>query len=202
MDSAISEAIDRSLGDAPPEPALEEIIERGRRRQRMRRLVASGSVVAVTVVGGVAASAVAGGATDHRTPPVSAISSATPPTRSPSPTSEVPRYTGPGAPITTRTRTEGNSGVSPDNLVDYGLDGTVYVYPGARLTRWIDNPYGLAPPERSDAVAVEFHGTTYFFVLVRSSDGSSANNRIARGPWCPALTDWVQRQSGLTAQGH
>lgn len=140
----LQQEIDRSFGDGPEHRALAQRIAAGRRTVVRRRVAAAGAVLAVVAVAGSAYAALE---------PVERVAdgdrqvAVDPPTAEPN---------GPDVPW---------EDVTP---VRY-LRGEVQVRAGVEVHQHLVNPYGLEPPELSDAFDLTFEGQRQWVILTREA---------------------------------
>jgi len=182
----LSEELDRAIGDGPPLPPPESLLPHGRRAlARRRAAVTAGALAVVAVV-----AAGAAGATALREDPAAGPAPAARPTVA----GDGP--TTPSAPTADPpSRAEIRRVLSSDPVAF--TDGHLAVRPGATVVERLDNPYHLAAPRTSVAVAVEVDGATYWFVLVVEGDGSSNGASAYSGDLRKDFQRWVADHAGL-----
>ena len=185
----IQDEIDASFGTGPEEAPVHVLVARGHRALRRRRLATSGAAAAVVVVLGGGAVFAAGGGADRAggTGDVAGSPSATASPEAATPTRKQ---------ISRALRLQ---------LADYRDNGRFTVDPRARVVQRLDNPYHLAAPARSTAVAVEFRGATYWFAAYRYADGSGGGSSTWSGDTDLSFEDWVASEEmlggGTTSSG-
>lgn len=179
----ISDEIDASFGTGPTEGPVHAILADGHRALRRRRLATGGVAGLVMVVLGSGAVVAAGGGGDRAggrdadvagSPSAAASSEAAEPTRK-----QVRR-------------------VLRMQLADYGGDGQLTIDPRARVVQRIENPYELAAPGKSVALALEFRGATYWFVMYRYADGEGGGSSTWSGNTDLYFEDWVSSEQMLS----
>jgi hypothetical protein len=87
------------------------------------------------------------------------------------------------------------------DLVSYDEQGRVVVDPRATTVDRVDNPFHLAPPQDSVAVAVRFHGSVWWYAASYAGDGSSSGTMTWAGNYDEPFARWARGQSGI-AGGH
>jgi hypothetical protein len=136
MDTDIRDEIERSFGDGPPLAAADDLLVRGRRALRRRRLAETGAVLAtaVVVIGG-AAIATGGHQPDAAQPMAPSATTAPTPTPEPSASALFPDFPPPpGAePVPDRSLTA-------DWPLEIRADG-LHVRPSLRILRQVDDPW-------------------------------------------------------------
>lgn len=180
----LREELDASIGHGPPLPHPVERVAAGRTALRRRRTAVGvgGALAAAAMV--VPAVLLAGGSPDSAAdlPPA-----ATPPgsaTPAPSPTGDAEPTT---------VAWEGNLPVRY-------LDGELEIRPGVVVHEHLENPYGLEPPNRSDALDLTFKGKrTWTIVEYRKRGWNYAASEPSNG-WA-SFGDWVADQVGAAADG-
>jgi hypothetical protein len=79
-------------------------------------------------------------------------------------------------------------------------DGELQVRPGVVVHQRIENPYGLEPPNRSDALDITYDGHRIWTIVeLRSGDSSYSGAQPSNG-WA-SFADWVADQVGAAASG-
>jgi hypothetical protein len=201
----VAAVIDRAVPQ-PPDDAfdVEQLVRAGRRASRRRHLVEAGGIALTAAVVVAVLGAVVGGGSKGQTVPSPATTSgatpSAPSTAGPTPPQAWDRL--PGAPITTGVLPHDLSLSAPDALADYGaLSGRLYVLPGARVLRWIDDPYRLPAPGHSAALELEYEGTRYFYALTYEPDGSGHGASRVAGPDRKPFVAWVRAMRGITPSG-
>jgi hypothetical protein len=180
---SIRDEIDASFGTGPTEGPVHAIVAEGHRALRRRRLASSCAAAVVAVVLGGSAVYAAGGGGD---------------TAGGRDTDVV------GSPSATATREAARptrkqvSRVLRMQLADYGDTGRLEVDPRARVVDRLDNPYDLAAPGRSVAVALEFRGATYWYVMYRHPNGAGGGSSTWSGDTDLSFEDWVHGEKMLS----
>ena len=174
MDTDIRDELDRSFGDGPPAPPPGELLARGHRALRRRRLAGAGTLlVAAAVVVGGAAIATGGSDPDSATP-----------------IATVPATTSPSASA---------PGWEDDTPVRY-LDGELQIRPGVVVHQHLDNPYGYAPPNLSDALDLTYQGQRMWLLAEYRGGGSGYSATAPSNGWA-SFRDWVADQVGTAVPG-
>lgn len=165
--------LDQASDQAPhPGPALDTIVDGGRRALLRRRFVlGAGTAAAVLAVGGVLWGFAPGGgtATDH-------AQVATQPDGSASPSAAaVPPF------------------LEGDALAGYGPDGTLVVRDGWTVTERIANPAGRTPPAHSVALELTDGHDRYWYFLQGDEDGYGVTSDPAQKGFA-TLEEWTASQ--------
>ena len=179
----IQDEIDASFGTGPSEGPVHVIVADGHRALRRRRLATSGAATLVAIVLGSSAVFAAGGGGDNAGGPDANVAGS--PTVAASPTKIEP------------TRQQVRRALRM-NLADYGDDGRLVIDSRARVVQRLDNPYDLAGPAKSVAVAVEFRGATYWFVAYRYANGAGGGSSTWSGDSDQSFEDWVSSEPMLS----
>ena len=167
-DQGLMEEIDRSFGDGPGHPPLEQRIGAGRRALARRRAGAVVAVVAVVAVAGVGYAALTPSA------PGRAGEVATAP-QSPDPTpAQVPW--------------------EDDVPVRY-LDGELQVRPGVVVHEHIENPYDFEKPRMSDAFDLTFEGQRQWVIIDGRPGAYGLSSSVPSNGWA-SFADYVADQAG------
>lgn len=172
-DLGLGEEIDRSFGDGPEHRALEQRIRSGRRALRRRRAGAAAATLAVVAAVGGAAWAVVPGDRASRGAEI-----ATDPSPSP----------------------ETSDGQWAQGETARYRRGELEVRPGVEVHQLIENPYGLAPPERSDALDLTFRGRRTWVILSRTAEGHGYSGSVPLDDY-DSFEDYVAEQSGVNGDG-
>ncbi|HXH80429.1 hypothetical protein [Nocardioides sp.] len=154
----MQEKLDRSFGDGPALPPVGIHVTAGRRaliRRRVAGVTAGLAAVTVLIAGWYAVSPGSTTASDLRGgDPASTTSPADPsPSQDSAPAASEapwPKASGPGP--------------GPGVLIRY-TDGELEVRPGVIVHEHIGNPYGLQPPEFSDALDVTWKGERHWLII-------------------------------------
>lgn len=180
MDTDIRDLIDRSFGDGPAQPSVEEPLAAGRRALRRRRgLVATAAGAVLVVLGGSYAVASSGPPSDPGTP-VAADPTTSSPTSSPTSVPPEPAWEG-------------------DLPIRY-LDGELQIRPGVVVHRHLENPYDYAPPRRSDAFDLTWRGHRTWLLAEHTERGLGYTSTSPSNGWA-SFEDWVADQVGSTVAG-
>ena len=178
----IRDEIDASFGTGPTEGPVHAIVADGHRALRRRRLATSGAAALVAVVLGGGAVFAAGGDDTAGGRGTDVVGS---------PTAGTPT---PAEPTRKQVRR-----VLRMQLADYGVDGRLEVDPRARVVQRLDNPFRLTAPGRSLAVALEFRGARYWYVMYRHASGEGGGSSTWSGDADQSFEDWVQNEEMLSA---
>ena len=174
----ISHEIDASFGTGPEEGPVHALVTQGHRALRRRRLVTVGAgALAAVAVGGSAVFASGGGDTAGGPDPDVVAS----PTATQTATPFEP------------TQKQVNRALRM-RLAEYAPDGRLVVDDRARVVQRITNPYDIAAPGQSVALALEFREATYWYSMFRASDGSNGWSSIWSGDARQSFGDWVNDQ--------
>jgi hypothetical protein len=154
----IAERIDRSFGDGPAAPSLEDLLGRGRRALRRRRLVTTGAGIAAAVLvgSGVLWSAGDGGSGADRSfvdEPTTSQSA------EPDPWQVVPAS---------------DPDIEGTELVGWDDEGRLKVREGVTVLQYADNPLGFRAPDSSAALAVSVDGAETWLVTQFNADRTGA----------------------------
>lgn len=172
----LTEELEAAIGHGPPLPDAADRVAAGRAALRRRRVVGTVAAASVLAVLGTAyavtAPALQGRTSDEV--PVAPSPTASP---SPSPTGEA------GIPLGTW---RGNTPVRYH-------DGELQIRPGAVVHERIENPFGFAPPRRSDAFDLTFRGYRAW-AIVEYREGSSSYAATQPGNGWASFADWVADQ--------
>ncbi len=178
LDADLRDRLGRSFGDGPTHRPLDDRLAAGH-RALLRRRVGTGLVAlaAVAVLG--SSYALAGGNDRAVEEPGYAASESSVPAEP-----SVSAAPAPLPPIPWRRQ-----------FVRYDASGEIEVRPGATVHETIENPYGLAPPERSVALTVTWKGKTYWMLLEDGPRSSSSAQLPAdpTGRW-RTLSEWATAQ--------
>lgn len=186
----LSEELDRSFGEGPALPPVHELLPVGRRAlARRRRSVGAAAFAVVAVVVGMAAvgSGLLNGDTGAPAPsvtPADGVSDTADPTAQPPSRAEIQRVF--------------NSG-----LVEYDGQGSLVISPRTHVEQRLDNPYDVAAPRKSVAIAADIDGATYWFAFVYNGDGTgnaameySGNRRMDFAAWVAAQASMAEPPEG------
>lgn len=168
----LAERIDAAIGEAPtPLPLPRDRVAAGRRALLRRRLaVGAGALAVVAVVG--SAFALVGGDSETRVDPAS------PPSAEADGTGSEPE---PGRPS------------DPDADVELTREGELLVAEGVEVTRQVENPLGLTPPDYSLGIAYTRDGETTWALL--ESSGSVTYDPARKA--FATLDDWLDEMVAL-----
>ncbi len=158
MDTDIRDELERSFGDGPPITDDGALVRRGRQALRRRRLAEAGTglvIVAVAITGALIAT---GGSTDSARPPIAGSATAAPESSGPQPYDVVE-----------------DAGVTADDLVTLGADGTVQVVPGLEVVTLLRNPWGIDQDGYAVALKVRYRGTVTWAILASDDGGGTAS---------------------------
>ncbi|GAB3793256.1 hypothetical protein [Nocardioides ungokensis] len=185
----IGTEIDRSFGDGPAPGPVDDLLARGRRSLRRRRLATGTAALAVVViVGGGAWSSTGSGpsgtdsspavATDPTpTPSASASASATP---TPDPLAQALRG---------------------GELVALTLDGRLAVRDGVDILKRVPNPMGSTEPATSLGLEISYRGKTYWYLLDSDGTQSTGSSHDEARVSFPTLKSWLDDQVALQSGG-
>ena len=175
MDTDIRDELDRSFGDGPPPTAPDDLLARGHRALRRRRLAEAGTLLAVgvLVVGG-AAVATGGHEPDSAQPMA--------PTASGSPT-----------PAATEPTWE------DDTPIRY-RDGELQIRPGVVVHERVQNPYGYQAPRLSDALDLTYEGRRMWILAETGRNGFGYTSSVPSNGWA-SFRAWVDDQVGAAVPG-
>lgn len=192
--------LEHCFGDGPP---LEQtdLLARGRRSLRRRRLAEAGTALAAAVfVAGGAMAAARGHEPGAAPPPPLATASATP---SPAPPSTPPSTTGVDFPPPPDAAPVQDDGLPEDWGVDLRPDG-LHVAAGVTVLRVVDDPWHLREVGAWSAAVVyrDRGGTTLWYAgYVDAELGGEGSGIPAANADEPSFADWVDRQ-GATLLVH
>lgn len=172
MDTDIRDQIERSFGDGPPLAAPDDLIVRGRRALRRRRLAEAGAVLAtaVVVVGG-AAIATGGHQPDSAQPMAPTATSSTAPT-----------------------------GAWEDDTPIRYADGELQLRPGVVVHQHVENPYDYLPPRYSDALDLTYDGQRMWILAETGRNGFGYISSVPSNGWA-SFRAWVDDQTGAAVPG-
>lgn len=195
-DEHVRREIDRSFGDGPDRPPDHDLLTRGHRALGRRRLAAG--AVAVAVVAAVAGTTLAASGLDDaagpRRPGYAASPSAGPsPSRpSTSPSTAVP----PAAPSPSPTPpSRAAFRRALDTAAVYDDAGRLVIAPRATVLDRVAHPYRAQGPGRSVALALDFHGYTYWVALYWSPDNTKRGSVTWSGEQDSTFRAWVRDQA-------
>ncbi|MBZ5738317.1 hypothetical protein [Nocardioides mangrovi] len=156
MDTDIRDEIDRSFGDGPAHPPLEQQLAAGRGAVRRRRGVAAvAACAAVAVLGASYALATSGTSPDTRG--VVATDPTTPPT------SAEPVW-------------------EDDTPIRY-VDGELQIRAGVVVHEHVENPYGYAPPRTSDGLDLTYEGQRQWILAELKGGGFGYSSSVPSNGW-------------------
>jgi hypothetical protein len=195
MSIDIRDAIERSIGEGPEQPAPDLLLARGRRALLRRRLVEAGSAVAggalVLTVTVLAAHGTTDGAVPRPVDPASATATA----RANQPTGS-PSQPAVGAFPALDTPPIPDRGIGVDEAVSQQADG-VHVSTAIRVLRFVDDPWGVRPRAWSIALVYRAQGVTYWYAGYLGRDfGGQATSIPAAQAGLP-FGFWVQQQKEI-----
>ena len=172
---SLQQELEGSFGEGPARQPVEETLRAGRRALRRRRVgAAAGALAVVAALGTGYAVGTAG------TQPRTSGEVATDPTPSPSPS--------------TAATPTGKPWAKAETL-RYSAAGELEVRPGVVVHEHIENPYGLEPPRRSDALDLTFKGQRVWAIVeLRGSDFRYSTSVPSAG-WA-SFADYVADQVG------
>lgn len=174
----------------PEARPIEDRLLAGRRAVRRRRVVGVvGAAAAVAVIGGVGALTLPGsGSTEPA--PAAPIGSAKDPAKTPSATA-TPSTQAP--PQVQRRQGPGDKGLNIDNDYPVALsDGVLVVKRGWRVTRIVDNPSKLLPPDTSFGVIVESDDSARWMLLEEEAEGGYATYDDPETVSYSRFDDWLR----------
>ncbi len=205
MDTDIQAVLERAIPAAPPAvDDLEPLLRRGQsalRRRYLVRVVAVAAATSAAVVVGVTALGHTGGSLEPA--PLATVSPSPTPSTPADVVSTPPPWQGmPGAPISIDDPPHDVDLGAPDNLAAYGaLSGKLYILSGVQVLRWIDNPYRIRAPGRSDALVLEYAGTSYYYVITYEPDRSGHGVVTRASSQHRSFPAWVRSMRGITPSG-
>ncbi|KQW47990.1 hypothetical protein ASC77_16485 [Nocardioides sp. Root1257] len=177
MDTDIRDRLERSFGDGPAHPPLEEQLAAGSRALRRRRGTAAAAACAVVVALGASYAVATSGSS-----PGTGSQIAHEPT--PSPSSAAPA-SGPTW--------------EDDTPIRY-LDGELQIRAGVVVHERLRNPFGNAPPKLSDALDLTYQGQRMWVLAERKATGFGYTSAVPSNGWA-SFADWVASQTGDAAPG-
>jgi len=180
----LSEELERSIGEGPALPPPQDLLLPGRRALARRRFTIGAAAVAVAVVV-VGLTAVGNGLLRDD-------SSAPAPSGTPS-----DRVSDPGNPPSEPPSRAQTRQVLNSDLVKYDGEGRLVISPRAHVQQRLDNPYDVAAPRKSVAIAAEIDGATYWFAHVYKSDGTSDAAMTYSGSQEQDFETWTAEQATL-----
>lgn len=170
------EELDAAIGDGPPLPQPATRLRAGQRALRRRRAAGAAAALAVVCVLGGGAWVVADGSAraSGREGQV-----AVDPTRTPAP-----------------DRAAAVDDWADNTPIRY-VDGELEVRPGVVVHRHVENPFGYAPPRRSDAFDLTFEGYR-MWVLGESGKSGFGFSSVEPGVGAATFEKWVADQTVRT----
>ena len=168
----LDEQIERCFGTGPEHRPVEHRIAAGRRALRRHR-----ATQALTAVGMVAV--------------LGTTYALTLPGRDHDATGQLAVSPTPGPPSTTATA--GSQPWKRNLLARYADDGELEIRPGVVVHERIENPYGLAPPDRSDALDVTWRGRRVWTMVELQDDDLAYGTSVPSNGWA-SFADYVADQ--------
>jgi hypothetical protein len=171
----LREEIEKSFGTGPEHRPVEQRIAAGRRALWRRRVGAGLAAVGVVAVLGTTYAVVSPDSHGNGAGQV-----AVDPTPTPSQTSAAAPW-------------------EDDTPLRYA-DGELQIHPGVIVHEHLENPYGLEPPNRSDALDLTYEGSRSWTIIeLRNGETSYSESEPSNG-WA-SFADWVADQVGAAASG-
>lgn len=180
----LAEELDRSIGEGPALPPPQDLLPSGRRALARRRISVGAAAAAVVVVV-VGLTAVGGGllGDDTSAPaPSNRVSDAADPPAEPPSRAEIRRVIDAG-------------------LVEFDGFGDLVISPRADVQQRLDNPYEVAAPRKSVAIAAEIDRAVYWFATVYIGDGISNSVATYGGSHRQGFEAWVADKATIAEDG-
>lgn len=179
--SLLQQELERSFGEGPAHPPVEETLRAGRRALRRRRIGAAAGALAVVAALGTGYAATTAGPEPRTTGEV-----ATDPTPAPSPPEDAPPTSEPWDKAET---------------VRYSAAGELEVRPGVVVHEHIENPYGYEPPNRSDALDLTVEGRRIWTIVELRNGDYAYSGSVPSNGWA-SFADYVADQAGAASDGN
>ena len=173
--SLLQRELERSFGEGPAHPPVEETLRAGRRALRRRRIGAAAGALAVVAALGTGYAASTAGPEPRKSGEV-----ATDPTPAPSPTEDASPTSEPWGKAET---------------VRYSAAGELEVRPGVVVHEHIENPFGYQPPKRSDALDLTFRGQRIWTIVELENGNYAYTGSVPSNGWA-SFADYVADQAG------